>query len=373
MYKCNAVSLNCCLSICPPIRFNGAFARAARLVDALYSCICPFELDVICLQELIAFRDTILNNFIHHTYRTHKIVSSLFGNNIKLVQSGLAIVSKWPILEEDAYIFEGKTYNAESFMAKAIQYCKLLLPNNQIVHVFNTHLQAWTNPKASAIRYEQMKQAAIFMDKKLSCVSPLEQVLFMGDINVDVYENNDIITKLMNEAGLYMITPDTPQFSFDPSKNQLVGTDDATEYATKSKINGCYDEYLRTGICSCCPKQLIDCVALRESQRDLLISSSMKVVPVLARAPFDIMVNMNTRRTISTVSDHFAVYAQLQFKVQKCGVKFKVLRKNMYRPRADLKWILIECIIFVSLLLLFFQACIWFKKVLTRLRKKKLA
>ena len=373
--KCSVATLNCCLSVCPPLRFNGAFARARRLVDAVYSSIPASDLDIICLQELVSGRNEILKNFIQHPYHSHKVESSLFGNNIRVVHAGLATVSRWPILEEDAHVFSGKTYHLEAFMAKAVQYTKILMHESVIVHVFNTHLQAWTNERASAIRLEQMRQIGTFMQKKLLGVCRKTQlVVLAGDFNVDGFEHAESMEKLMREVNMSMVMPLTPQFSFDPTVNPLVGTDDAAEYAVKGNLDGCYDDFIQNGTCSCCPKQLVDGVAVLKEQLDasFVTSAIANVVPILSRAPFEIMVNMSTRRTIQTISDHFAVYVQFDCRIQNLdasAIKFEATHRNCFRPKMHLGWILFELVLFFALLLLFWTVCSCIGKLFHRHKK----
>jgi len=365
--ECSVVTLNCCLAVGPPLCYNGAFARSLRLVDALYSTIAAHKLDIICLQELIIRRDYILEQFIHHPYHTSKIESSLCGDNIRILPAGLDVVSRWPIKEEDAYVFSGKSYHAEAFMAKAVQYCKIEMYGHQIVHVFNTHLQAWTGIKASEIRNKQMQQIAAFKYRKLQNVDlQREIVLFMGDVNEDFYEHAAKLQERMNIIGMQFVMPESTQFSFDPSRNELVGNDDANEYILKSKAGGCYAEYLATGKCSCCPKQLVDGIALQQDQHHLVLKSVVNVTPILTHEPFVININMSTRRFIQTISDHFAVYGQFLFKTQSqppspshvaIDVNTPIIHKctNSYSSQPQLLWVIIEVAIFAFLFFVLFH------------------
>jgi endonuclease/exonuclease/phosphatase family metal-dependent hydrolase len=387
----NVMTFNCCLAVRPPLRFNGAYERSRRLVDAVYSCVAASELDVICFQELIAFREFVLNEFTHfkkHTFATKPIYSSLVGNNIRFLHSGLAIVSKWPILEEDAYVFEGQSYNAEAFMAKAVQYCKLLVNDTHIVHVFNTHLQAWTNPLATSIRRNQMEQISVFMRKKLAQSSatqlPFEPVIFTSDLNVDVYENWDMVEQLLAQINAHVVLPSTPQFSFDPTnENPLVGIDDMTEYAKRTppmtnknkKIPDFSTPFDKDAAAAAArarstpsshlpPKQLVDCVMLLTSQRNNLLQAVSNVVPILSPALFQIKINISTHKTIQNISDHAAVYCNLQFITQQNTIKLKPTYKNSYSAQWHLGWIIAEIAIFtacVFLLLFFLRLLVRFK------------
>lgn len=399
------VSFNCYLAIPPIIRFNGTYARAMRLANAVYSNIPFSDIDVLCLQELVFARDLVLKNFIHHKYHSKKISSSLFGNNIRFLHSGLQIVSKWPILEEDAHVFTGKTYNAEAMMAKAVQYCKILVRNTQVIHVFNTHLQAWTNSKAVSIRKEQIQQTALFMRKKLLSAASNEPIFYLGDGNVDFYENSDIAQDLMNEVQMFVIMPLTPQFSFDPILNPLVGSDDASEYILRKKLNNhtngrrnnnninffgltnnnnaagekkFFEESQSQKVEETLlyPRQLIDFFALSKNQTNIIQHSSMNVVPILSEAPFEVAININTSLTIQTVSDHFAVVGTTIFDLQDSNVLLKPSYINNYNPQVDYGWLSLQIVLFVIVLFvcilfcIFIQRCINFVKTKYSQRKK---
>lgn len=361
MAEVGIVSFNCCLSICPPLRFNGAFPRAARLADALYASIPQEQIDVICFQELVVQYNPILNSLIHHPHHTQPIASSLFGDNIRILHAGLATATRWPILEEDGHVFTGPSYNAEAFMAKAVQYTKIAVRGGkQVLHVFNTHLQAWTTPRACEIREEQTLQMAHFMQKKVSqsAFNNNELALVVGDFNLDDFENREHMDKLMRILQCQFLRPSTPQFSFDPSTNPLVGNDDATEYATRSKQNGCYEEFLQTGICSCCPRQLIDVVAVHNQSLFHIQNFETNVIPVKSRSDFDIHIDARHRRTVRTVSDHYAIFARLHLSTA-CETKTKPIpvcakRRNKYCKKVHLGWIVFEMALFLLLFLVIF-------------------
>jgi len=363
MSELGLVTFNCCLSVCPPLRYNGAFARANRLADAFYSSIPPETVDVICFQELIVQHHAILKRFIHHKHHTSPIFSSLFSANIRFVHAGLAIASRWPILEEDAYIFTGSAYNAESFMAKAVQYAKIAIPggpNNtsRILHIFNTHLQAWTTPEACTIREAQTHQMSLFMQRKVSkaALDNNEIPIVMGDLNLDDYEHRILMEKLFGVLNVQFLRPVTPQFSFDPPKNSLVGNDDASEYATWSKKNGCYEEFMTQGVCSCCPRQLIDVIAVHNDSLRQIQHFDTQVIPIKSQSSFEMHVNMSTRKWVDLISDHFAVHSKLKLStdfptILQPTISSATRHHNKFYSSAHLGWIIFELVLFVIIFL----------------------
>jgi exonuclease III len=304
------VTANACLSVCPPLRYNGAFARSERFSGALYAKISPDELDVICLQELIINRQKVLDGFSFHPFTTGVVQPTWFGNNIRFVESGLTIASKWPILNQSFHTFTGKSYHAETLMAKSVLYAHIHLQKQYSIHVFVTHMQAWSNAKSKKIRFEQCKQIYHFIESQH--IPADEPVILCGDFNVDFYEHFQTIREMMQVVTCTLCLPETPQFSFDPTMNQLVGTDDAAEYATRSHQHGCYNEFLESGVCPCCPKQLIDGFALSNNHKQPS-SFHVEVIHNVAPNAFDVYINVSTTRQIQNVSDHFAVMGQFVF------------------------------------------------------------
>ncbi len=305
----NIVTINANLCTCPPIRFNGAPARSERFADALYSNTLT-DLDVICMQELIINRKQVLKSFYKHKYQTRIATGSFLNANIRFVQSGLCIISKWPILHQAHHVFTGKTYHAEMLMNKAVLYAKIHYQEKYHINVFVTHTQAWATDVCKKIRIEQMKQIYQFI--QALNINSQEVLIVCGDFNIDFYEHSRILQEMMNIINCKMNLPSSPQFSFDPTINQLVGTDDANEYKTRSQQNGCYEQFLETGICVCCPKQLIDGIAISLNHLQPL-SSSTNVIINTAFEPFNIYINVSTQRLITNVSDHFAVLTEFKF------------------------------------------------------------
>ena len=189
-------------------------------------------------------------------------------------------------------------------MAKAVLYAKIQLPTC-FIHVFNTHLNAWAAPKAVEARRQQCEQIGSFI---ASLDIPKTEYVFLGgDLNVCVYEHAAAVDSLCTSmGGLELIKPDQVSFSSDPLTNVLVGTDDASEYITRSKRNGCYDEFMQTGQCLCCPRQLLDVIGnmrLHTQPRNV----RFEVLPLKSRTPFTIHINRSNVKTISDVSDHYPV------------------------------------------------------------------
>jgi endonuclease/exonuclease/phosphatase family metal-dependent hydrolase len=299
-------SHNLALSLGPPIVFNGAHARALRVADAFYAKL--KDVDVIFLQELVVHRQQVLNTYINHPYHTRKVTSNIFSKNIRFLSSGLAIVSSWPIVKQRSHVFTGETYHMETFMAKSILYAKIVTPVGY-VHVLNTHVNAWTAPKAVLARESQAQQIGAFV-KSLE-IPTSEPVFLGGDLNMDIYEHGNVVDHISKLAGGFRFyKPKEVAFSSDPLLNTLVGTDDADEYASRSMLNGCIDDFLQTGQCLCCPRQLLDMIGTLTTHQ-LPSNVVFNVIPVKTRAPFAVHINLTKIKLITDVSDHFPVILRM--------------------------------------------------------------
>ena len=304
--KFSIASHNVALSIGPPFAFNGAYARSSRVVDAFYANL--KDVDVIFLQELVVNRQQVLDMYILHPYQTRKVASNIFSSSIRFLSSGLSIVSKWPIVKQRSHIFTGETYHAETFMAKSVLYAKIETPAG-FVHVLNTHINAWTAPKAVIARDSQAQQIGAFIT---SLEIPTSEPVFLGgDLNMDIYEHGGVVDHVSKLAGGFSFyKPSEVVFSSDPLLNTLVGTDDADEYASRSMLNGCYDDFIKTGQCLCCPRQLLDLIGILQTHK-LPSDISFNVVPVKSRAPFAVHINIAKIKLITDVSDHFPVVLRM--------------------------------------------------------------
>ncbi len=349
MQQVTIASLNVCLSVCPPFRMNGAFSRSDKVAESIYTNIPPLTLDIICLQELVVNRSKVIRSFLHHPYATDIVTGSWHSNNIRFIQSGLTTLSRWPIIKQASHIFSGPSYHMEAYMAKAVQYSKIIVNNRMPVHVFNTHTQAWTNVQAQKIRLLQLQQIADFI-RSLD-IPKDEPIILCGDFNFDFYEHADVLSKFESVLNMRMHLPDQPQFSFDPTINPLVGTDDAAEYKTQSFQHGCYDQFLKDGLCVCCPKQLIDGIATSNSHLRPM-KANVQVIQNALKNPIEIYINISTMRTISYISDHFPVVSTFEFDFPHSAVISPLLEKTVQSSDISLPWILVELVLFAIIFLL---------------------
>jgi len=313
--KVTACTFNCALSVGPPLRWNGAKARAHRLVPALYNSCKSSGLDIpdlILLQELIVYRSTVLNAFKHgsHPYNTPEMKQAPFSSRVKIWPSGLAIVSRWPIVEYRHHRFETTLgYHLERLTARGCVYAKILHPSGRLIHVFVTHLNAWHTATARAARAAQASEIGDFVEETLRSNhvnSNRDMVLLGGDMNVDLFhttERRAIENAIGHNCDLEPAQGRQPSFS--PSDNELVGVDDPAEYACTDR---CYAAFLATGKCDGAPHDLLDAITrLGCSGSKSGRPFRSRTIQVTTQVPFMCDYTRTFKKEVNHVSDHAAV------------------------------------------------------------------
>jgi endonuclease/exonuclease/phosphatase family metal-dependent hydrolase len=156
-------------------RIPQALARDIALqehVDVLvfnesFSGICAHNLS---LTDLLAFY-----GWPHHL----PTVSTWW----KPSNGGIFIASKWPIVTSQEMVYTACHF-PDCLAAKGVQYArieKMVDGRTKLYHVFGTHMQAWGGAEAAAVRSEQAREMATFIDRQ--DISSTQPVLLAGDFN----------------------------------------------------------------------------------------------------------------------------------------------------------------------------------------------
>ncbi|MBD0842958.1 MULTISPECIES: sphingomyelin phosphodiesterase [unclassified Streptomyces] len=133
---------------------------------------------------------------------------------------GVAILSKWPILRKEQYVFKDAC-GADWWSNKGFAYVVLNV-NGTKVHVLGTHAQS-TDPgcgagEAAAMRSRQFRAIDAFLDAKN--IPAGEQVLVAGDFNVDSHTSE--YGTMLADAGLVGADARTGHpYSFDTRDNSI--------------------------------------------------------------------------------------------------------------------------------------------------------
>lgn len=113
------------------------------------------------------------------------------------IDSGLLILSRFPIVETDEIIYK-KYFRDDSISSKGVLYAKIEI-GGQHLHVFNTHLQAnyynnfFIYKQGINTRMYQLKQLSEYVLKKTEGMSPDDLVLITGDFNISSRAHSNVL------------------------------------------------------------------------------------------------------------------------------------------------------------------------------------
>jgi endonuclease/exonuclease/phosphatase family metal-dependent hydrolase len=96
---------------------------------------------------------------------------------------GIFIVSKWPIVASQDMVYAA-CRASDCLAAKGVQYArieKVVDGRSKLYHVFGTHMQAYGGAEAAAVRRQQSREMADFVEQQ--SIPPSEPVLLAGDFN----------------------------------------------------------------------------------------------------------------------------------------------------------------------------------------------
>jgi endonuclease/exonuclease/phosphatase family metal-dependent hydrolase len=96
---------------------------------------------------------------------------------------GIFIASKWPIVSSQDMVYTACRFS-DCLAAKGVQYARIekrLDGRTKRYHVFGTHMQAWGGAEAAAVRSEQAREMANFIEQQ--DIPSTEPVLLAGDFN----------------------------------------------------------------------------------------------------------------------------------------------------------------------------------------------
>ena len=189
----------------PPVNSNNGDYKDARIKDFLEQM--P-NFDIICFQELF----TTLNDRKHRIiregakmglkYYASPKVPSFFSKY--LVDSGLLILSRYKIVEDDFYEYY-ITISGDAVSNKGILYAKIKI-NNKFLFLFNTHLQSTYYDESQKnidctiqVRTAQTEELINYIYNKLLII-PRDEikkgcVIVCGDFNIDAHNNKFAKTK----------------------------------------------------------------------------------------------------------------------------------------------------------------------------------
>jgi len=208
------------------------------------------DIDVIVFCE--AFEEESRNRLKFNLYSYGFKYSSavLDDTNNYCFNGGVFIISKYPILYTNYYIYENSS-GFDSLTNKGIVKA-VFKKENKIVHVFGTHLQAWE--KHRDVRNKQLLELYKYINR--FNIPNDNIVVISGDFNT----NSKEITKYTNYSLFEPKIISSQIYTSDPLNNSFVGLDGA------NTINDCekehYDKIINSvnidSSCTKCEREILD-------------------------------------------------------------------------------------------------------------------
>ena len=174
----------------PIVKTNKSDYKDARL-DELIIKMKEENFDIICLQELFSTASNRLSKLLKEFSDFEHVHLSRNTWKLKPIDSGLVIMSRFPIVERDSFIFsQGSNidgYTTKGVLSVLLDISKKDSQEKKYLLVFNTHTQANYDLKDESywkIQQSQVSEMAIFIHRKMKQFSGVS-ALVCGDFNID--------------------------------------------------------------------------------------------------------------------------------------------------------------------------------------------
>jgi endonuclease/exonuclease/phosphatase family metal-dependent hydrolase len=329
------LTYNCYLRSCGVVS-SCLFDYKNERLDEIIENVLP-DYDIICLQEVFASLSFRMNHLIDRPrelgFKYYVVPTAPAFLSRKLIDSGLVILSKHPILEYQCISFNHPGIFSDQLADKGFQYAKILV-HGRIIHVINTHVQSdyeIYDDLSHGVKIKQLEQIKNFTDKIHE--KSLYDIYLCGDLNcnsIHIYKFKPTIleSKLYTDMKwLFTLHHNTDNkgnsdLLFDKTHpkdkyGHHPGQRPATSYSTYNlqgmeidTINRTQDYvYLASNGYVCLPRSVDYIILLRNNQQT---KQNVKCIKCKTKNFESINVNKKNRR-IKYLSDHLAVYAKMKF------------------------------------------------------------
>lgn len=228
-------------------------------------------------------------------------------NMRKVLNGGVVLASKYPIVTVRIKLFKEACLGADKLADKGVLYCKIL-KDGLPVHIFSTHLQAWSDPLSRAMRRTQMVMIAEFM-RSMGIDEVNDPVLFVGDLNVNYWLNKtdqeyDEMLEIFNASDpSIVITQRNPSLSHHFQQKQKLDLKLGRQFSFDPRLNALAADGLSTDG----SLELLDFVLYSKAHRQPSEAKSW-IVPLTTSTPW------NWRKQPQyNLSDHFPVVSSFTF------------------------------------------------------------
>ena len=329
----SVLTYNTMLTVPEPIRFNGQNQRAKAIPEAVYTLHMKSPIDVVVFNELISQSDAteLLHRLSLLGWRHQSQTIPYAYTKCQFLSGGVYIVSRYPIVAHGIHVFSSCS-GVDCLVSKGVVYCEIV-KDDQHIHIFGTHLQAWNTLGGRTARHSQLKELATFMRfwvGRTKC-----PVLLCGDLNIDRYSQSEALESALTRLGMCFPTDSVRghPYTVDPASNTLVGNDDPSMYTSVSHPNGCYDEYMSTLHCVCCKPEWLDYILYSTTH---LQPSTCHIRAIRLRCePYDMRFSATITRQHQDLSDHFPLLANFTFPRITSSEKLVVNTRGQWAHPAD--------------------------------------
>ncbi|KAG6622730.1 uncharacterized protein IUM83_09266 [Phytophthora cinnamomi] len=283
--------------------------RARLIGDLLPPC------DIWVLTECFDYRarDILLDKMSEAGYFFfsptvgHKRMNK--SNMRKLLNGGVLLASKYPILSVRVKLFEGACAGADKLADKGVLYCKIL-KDGLLVHVFSTHLQAWNDPLSRTMRKLQMDMVANFMHA-MDIDETNDVVLFVGDLNVNYWLNktNEEYDEMLDIFGAKDPSVVRPRELGNASDSDKKESAAEYKHLRKYSFDPRVNALAADGLSSDGSLELLDYILYSRTHRQPKSATSW-VQPLTTRSPW-----MWRSQPHFNLSDHFPVVSEFTFEM----------------------------------------------------------
>ncbi|DAZ99098.1 TPA: hypothetical protein N0F65_008403 [Lagenidium giganteum] len=206
---------------------NGKLSPSTnQRAEAIPRCLASMDLDVVVFCE--AFdphaREILTKGmkefgFLYET----KVVGGSSVANKKVIDGGTFAMSRFPLEQFQETTFGSVAVGDDRVADKGVIYFQTRV-NNEVVHVFGTHLQAWNTPVAIGTRRCQLKRVREYMENMK--ISKDDVVVIVGDLNVNQCGNQEAQREYIDMLNILEVqdpplVPSSSPYSFDPTTNNL--------------------------------------------------------------------------------------------------------------------------------------------------------
>ena len=257
------------------------------------------EYDVICLNEAYSYVGSPVVPFIKTMKsKGFKYVKRLPPASImsfELVDGGVLVLSKYPILQHDTLTYELNVGN-DMVVAKGMLYVRVQTGPGTHVHVFATHLQrTYKNSylDCRTVRFSQLYAFNSFKSRKALDGQP---IVLIGDLNVNALAPESVDKKSTSEYNRLIRTLNMESYTLNDTVFQSYGSHqvtyggDDTRLTSKEDINS---------------KQSLDFVFTysRDDGNYVIDGSDSKIIEF----------NVDGNKNFTHLSDHYGISCVLQF------------------------------------------------------------